>query len=127
VKKLQQKFLDAEFLVISGEAEEQSIGDCLALLDKAEVNWRHLENLDLPSLASTLQHCDLFLGHDSGISHLAAACGVPAVLLFGPTDPQIWAPQNPGVKTILAPEKDLSQIEAGAVVSEAQRHLRPLG
>jgi len=119
VEELQQKFPGAEFVIISGEAEERSIGDCLALLDKAKVNWRHLEHLDLPTLASALQQCDLFLGHDSGISHLAAACGVPTALLFGPTDPKIWAPQNPGVKTIVATEGDLSRIEADEVVGVA--------
>ena len=119
VEKLQHKFLGAEFVIISGEAEERSIGDCLALLDKAKINYSHLEHLNLPTLASALQQCNLFLGHDSGISHLAAACGVPSVLLFGPTDPKIWAPQNPGVKTIVAAEGDLSRIEADEVVEMA--------
>jgi ADP-heptose:LPS heptosyltransferase len=40
------------------------------------------------------------MGHDSGISHLAAAAGAPCVLLFGPTDPAVWAPANPGVRVI---------------------------
>ena len=70
-------------------------------------------------MACEVQQCDLFLGHDSGISHLAAACGLPAVLLFGPTDPRIWAPQNPKVKTIVATEGDLSRIEADEVLTTA--------
>ncbi|MBK8094458.1 MAG: hypothetical protein IPK32_21480 [Verrucomicrobiaceae bacterium] len=40
-------------------------------------------------LASRLSTSAAFFGHDSGISHLAAACGVPSLLLFGPTDPAV--------------------------------------
>ncbi len=116
---LQEKFPIAEFLIISGEAEERSIGDCLTLLDQAQVNYQHLEQLKLTEVAARLQGCDLFLGHDSGISHLAAACGLPALLLFGPTDARIWAPQNPAVTTIGAAGGDLSKIKATEVVAQA--------
>ena len=54
----------------------------------------------LGALAAHLASCRLFLGHDSGISHLAAACGAPCVLLFGPTDPAMWAPPGPHVSVI---------------------------
>jgi ADP-heptose:LPS heptosyltransferase len=36
--------------------------------------------------------CDLVVGNDTGTLHLAAACGVPTVTLFGPTDPRKWNP-----------------------------------
>lgn len=49
-------------------------------------------NFPLEALVDELGRCDLFLGHDSGISHLAAACGLRCVLLFGSTDPAVWAP-----------------------------------
>lgn len=119
VEKLQQKFPPAEFLIVSGEAEERSIGDFLRLLKTTEANWRHLEYLELPSLATTLQTCDLFLGHDSGVSHLAAACNTPAVLLFGPTNPRVWAPRNPAVRVIQAPNGDLSKITGEEVLAAA--------
>ena len=118
-KSLQQKFPGAEWMIISGEAEERSIDDCLSLLDVAQIPYRHLNHLSLPSLATVLRSCDLFLGHDSGISHLAGSCGMPAVLLFGPTDPKIWAPQNPGVNVVSAEAGDLSRIEANEVVEKA--------
>jgi len=56
--------------------------------------------LPLPELAAVLQRCRLFLGHDSGVSHLAAAVGTPCVLLFGPTDPSMWAPPGPDTHVI---------------------------
>ncbi|MBM3852197.1 MAG: glycosyltransferase family 9 protein [Verrucomicrobia bacterium] len=59
-----------------------------------------LINPTLPALAHHLARSRVFLGHDSGISHLAAACGTPCLLLFGPTDPSIWAPPAPHVRII---------------------------
>ncbi|MEK7783617.1 MAG: glycosyltransferase family 9 protein, partial [Candidatus Binatota bacterium] len=35
--------------------------------------------------------CDLYLGNDSGVTHLASVLGVETVALFGPTDPLQWA------------------------------------
>lgn len=59
-----------------------------------------LENASLEELVTHFQSCRLFLGHDSGISHLAAACGAPCLLLFGPTDPAMWAPPAARVRII---------------------------
>jgi heptosyltransferase-2 len=61
--------------------------------------------LPLPILAVLLQRTELFLGHDSGVTHLAAAADadLPIVALFGPTDPAVWAPSRPGVRVLRAP------------------------
>ncbi|MBW6414371.1 lipopolysaccharide heptosyltransferase family protein [Methylacidiphilum fumariolicum] len=47
-------------------------------------------NQDLPSVGAILKLCNLFCGHDSGITQLAMAVGCPSIALFGPTDPTIW-------------------------------------
>ena len=90
----------ARLLLIGGEADAAQIATVRASLRGAHVLLA--QNLPLPHLAAVLQRCRLFLGHDSGISHLAAAVGTPCVLLFGPTDPAVWAPANPGVKIVTA-------------------------
>jgi heptosyltransferase-2 len=59
-----------------------------------------LVNRPLEELVAHFARCRLFLGHDSGVSHLAAASGVRCVLLFGPTDPAVWAPPTPGVQVV---------------------------
>ncbi len=59
-----------------------------------------MASLPLTELAAVLVHCDIFIGNDSGISHLAAGLGLPSVLLFGPTDPDVWAPMGKNVKVL---------------------------
>jgi ADP-heptose:LPS heptosyltransferase len=78
-------------VVISGEADE-------AQTDQLEREWKNRDvrfarNLPLPRLAAVLER-SIFIGHDSGISHLAAAAGANCILLFGPTDPDVWAPRT---------------------------------
>lgn len=53
---------------------------------------KELVELPLPDLARELQHCDLYIGNDSGISHLAAALGVPTIAIFRASNPAIWRP-----------------------------------
>ena len=59
-------------------------------------------DLDLAQLAALLAGGDLYLGNDSGVSHLAAAVGTRTVALFGPSDERQWAPRGPRV-TVLRP------------------------
>ena len=108
-------FPDAHFLIIGGESDT----DRLAVLEKSapsEVTF--LKNLPLPELGATLSQCTFFLGHDSGISHLAAASGTPSLLLFGPTDPDIWAPANSHTTTLKATDGDLSRLEVATVLAK---------
>lgn len=86
--------LDAPVSLIVGEAERAAWADFAA----PRVTVLHAPPLE--DLAAHLAGCRHFLGHDSGIGHLAAACGVPCTLLFGPTDPAMWAPPAPHVRVL---------------------------
>jgi ADP-heptose:LPS heptosyltransferase len=86
------KELPGPVAMILGEAEVERWTPWVAD-NRVEV----LAGRPLAELVAHLGRCRLFLGHDSGISHLAAASGAPCVLLFGPTDPAIWAPPAPRV------------------------------
>lgn len=62
-------------------------------------------------LAAVLDRVDLLVTNDSGPSHVAWARGVPSVVLFGPTNPQRWAPLEPQLhRAILAPDHDLQKL-----------------
>jgi heptosyltransferase III len=63
-----------------------------------------MANRPLDQVARMLSHCRLYLGNDSGLTHLAAAVAGPDVLaLFGPTDPRVWAPLGPQVHPLTVP------------------------
>ncbi len=49
-------------------------------------------------VAAVLRGCRLYLGNDSGLTHLAAAAGAPVLALYGPTDPRVWAPAGYSVR-----------------------------
>ena len=55
---------------------------------------------DLFELACWLKRAALYVGNDSGITHLAAAVGMPTVALFGPSNPGVWAPRGQNVKVL---------------------------
>jgi ADP-heptose:LPS heptosyltransferase len=57
---------------------------------------------DLGELACFLAGAVLYIGNDSGITHLAAAVGTPTLAIFGPTDPQVWAPRGDHVRVVRA-------------------------
>jgi heptosyltransferase-3 len=59
-----------------------------------------LSNPPLPVLATLLNKCAAYIGNDSGVTHLAAAIGAKVVAIFGPTDPEIWAPRGKNVTVI---------------------------
>jgi ADP-heptose:LPS heptosyltransferase len=53
-----------------------------------------VSGLPLLRLSALLSVCRIYIGSDSGVSHLAAAAGIPTISVFGPTDPRAWAPQG---------------------------------
>lgn len=72
---------------------------------------------DAQALAATLATARAFVGNDSGPSHLAAMLGVPTVALFGAGQPDVYAPQGPCVRVLLAPERVLAALQPAAVLA----------
>lgn len=69
---------------------------------------------NLYELGCWLAGARLYIGNDSGISHLAAAVGTPTIVIFGPTDPAVWAPRG---SQVLAP---LESIEPAGVIGAVE-------
>jgi heptosyltransferase-3 len=91
---------DLALLLVEGEADAEPA----RFLLEAWKDVPHLRarELPLPILAALLREATLFLGHDSGVTHLAAASrrDLPVIALFGPTDPVVWAPPRSGVRVL---------------------------
>jgi len=69
---------------------------------------------DLYELGCWLRGARLYIGNDSGITHLAAAVGTPVVAIFGPTNPAVWAPRGDQVQVLSG---DLSAIGVEPVLA----------
>ncbi len=106
--------------IIGGEADRAALEALAPLRENARADF--WENLPLSSLAKRLAGAGVYLGHDTGISHLAAALNVPSLLLFGPTDPAVWAPPHGNVAVLRAPDNDLACLIPATVVAAARRN-----
>lgn len=85
-------------LLVGGEADLARVRKLAANLP---VNrFRLVESLPLVELAARLKTCAGFIGHDSGISHLAAALGLPGLVLWGETISEIWRPLSSRVQIV---------------------------
>jgi heptosyltransferase-3 len=94
-------------VIVSGEADEDQVRSLRAIWKNERV--RFAKNFTLPELAAVLENA-IFVGHDSGISQLAAAAGANCILLFGPSDPEVWAPKNEKVQIIQAPTGEMPSL-----------------
>lgn len=94
--------LPGKTLVLAGEVEEQGLDrrDREQLLNAGA---RFLRSLD--ELVDVLQEAQLYIGFDTGPTHLAAQMGLRTIALFGPTDAHQWAPIGPQV-TLIAPRAE---------------------
>jgi heptosyltransferase III len=101
-------------LVVAGEADEERVRFLETVWEGKPI--RFAKNLALPHLAALLED-SVFIGHDSGISHIAAAVGARCILLFGPTDPAVWAPTNENVRVLRAPDKNLQLLRVDNLIA----------
>jgi heptosyltransferase III len=90
------------FLLVGGEAEGERLQRLAAALPPARV--RVAQSRPLSELAQMLQQCAAFIGHDSGISHLAAAVGLPGLILWGETAEEIWRPPSDKMLVLRHPD-----------------------
>ncbi|MFV0337746.1 MAG: glycosyltransferase family 9 protein [Chthoniobacterales bacterium] len=106
------------YLIVGGEADK----DLLEKINQAKLqNTKILPPLPLPQLGALLTRAHHYLGHDTGISHLAAAAGTPSLLLFGPTNPAIWAPTAPFVKILKSPTNNINDLPLSVVYERVEK------
>ena len=118
------RYFAGSLLIVSGEADKDQIRQLESIWRNPGV--RFAKYLPLPDLAAALEHT-IFVGHDSGISHLAAAAGAKCILLFGPTDSAVWAPLNENARVIRAPNGDLDGLDVDLVRAALDQELMRIG
>lgn len=110
--------------LIAGEVErEQFSATDIRTFESTGGHWI----IDLPELFATLAAARGYIGADTGPTHLAAQLGLPTLALFGPTDPNRWAPIGPRVR-VLAPAQPMGMewLTADAVHTQAASLLREI-
>lgn len=80
-----QRKKDGQVLILLGPAEEKEAKEWRAVGET-------VTDLSLMQIAALLSRAELYLGNDSGVSHVAGAVGARGIVLFGPTEPQKWRP-----------------------------------
>ncbi len=108
-----------DFLLVGGEADDKVVREF-----RARCRLRRLKTLLNPSpgdLCQALNGCTVFIGHDTGVTHLAAAVGTPTVALFGPTNPNLWAPLGEHVTVVRSPDGLMESIRVGEAAEPCRR------
>jgi ADP-heptose:LPS heptosyltransferase len=112
VKRIASRF--EGLLLIGGEADDE-------VIQAFQLRWRgptfeSVVRLNLWDLVRALTRCTIFVGHDTGVTHLAAAVQTPTVALFGPTNPDIWRPLGAHVKIVRGDEERMDAISVTTVL-----------
>ena len=105
-RQLKQSGLDPVFL--AGPADDPSPFN----------EFRVHRNAPLSGVKSIVSGASLFVGNDSGPAHIAAAFGIPVVVLFGPSNPITWAPWRTESQVLTSPE-GMSGISIAQVITAA--------
>jgi ADP-heptose:LPS heptosyltransferase len=106
---------------LSGPAEQER--GTLAALGPDETV---LAALSLEQVAAVLALADVYVGNDSGITHIAAAVrrpdgrATPTVALFGPTNPQVWGPRGPHGRIVRSDDGAVGNIDVDRVWGEVR-------
>jgi len=96
---------------ILGPAEmERGYGRHLA--EDADV----VAGVPLTELVRILASAACYIGNDSGVSHLAAWCETPSVVLFGPSDVTVWRPLGSRVACVVSQSGTMEGIDVSQVV-----------
>ncbi|MDR3671748.1 MAG: glycosyltransferase family 9 protein [Holophaga sp.] len=107
IGRLRQEGIPHLLLGGPGEDEAQAAAIQAALPGVPDLTGK----LPLSASAAVVAQAKALVGNDSALGHLAAACGIPSVLVFGPTRPSVTAPVGPGVRILR--REDLPCLECG--------------
>jgi heptosyltransferase-3 len=100
--------------------------------DRLKTGFGVLPPADLIGLAETFAASCGYLGNDSGVTHVAAAVGIPVTVLFGPSDPGLWASRAPVVRVVRSAQPTTESLAALSVetvwdaVTQMLNHVEPL-
>lgn len=123
------------FLALEKDLRQTQRAICFCILGEADAPLRSavelvfaadriLYNMTLNELAGVMAQARVYVGNDSGITHLAAAVRVPVVALFGPSNPASWGPRG-DVTIVQHPSGSIEAIDTFRVLESVRSRLNP--
>lgn len=108
-----QTFPEHHILLLAAPFEGKALTTLMDALDPKLKERTHIMlSPDLNEVAATLKQCDMFLGNDSGLMHMAASLSVPTIGLFGPSNDRRYGPFGDNTIILRTPQtlKDLESL-----------------
>lgn len=115
------------FACVAAELQEQGLEPMILAGPADDVSrfsrFQVFHNAPLAEVKNLISGAALFVGNDSGPAHIAAAFGIPVVVLFGPSNPVTWAPWRTEAR-VLTSEGSIDRITVDQVLAAAQGLVR---
>jgi ADP-heptose:LPS heptosyltransferase len=103
-------------VVVEGPRDAESVSE---FLDECDVEAAIVRGRGIGDVAALLRRADCVICNDTGVMHVSAAVGATTLAVFGPTDPDRWAPRAGGLNVVRAPDGLLAQLTPDAVARRA--------
>jgi ADP-heptose:LPS heptosyltransferase len=103
-------------IVLTEGPEDARLVQAVAAMLGGAARWR----ASLGATLGLLEQAQLALCNDTGMSHVAAAVGVPTIVVFGPTDSQRWKPPGAHVHAVCAASGRVADVDPRAVLDVAR-------
>ncbi|RMG74515.1 MAG: glycosyltransferase family 9 protein [Chloroflexi bacterium] len=103
--------LNADIILLGGPGDQAIVEAVQTYLDKPARAF--IGELSFPQIAALAAQSQLYIGNDTGLTHLAAAAGARTVMILGPSDPARYAPFTPHSLAIWKP----TPLKRGGVAS----------
>ncbi len=104
----------ASVILLGGPGDRELVAEVERQLDASSVSW--VDRLTFQEIGALSAKALVYVGNDSGLTHLAAASGAKTVMLMGPTDPKRYAPYTPDHLALWKP----IELSAGGAVDAAR-------
>jgi ADP-heptose:LPS heptosyltransferase len=113
--------IEANFYAVKGPRDARQVEE---FGRSVRAPYTVLEGRSIGDVAAVLRESDLVLCNDTGIMHVACAVGANTLAVFGPTDPERWAPRCKNLAVVRAENGDLRRLDVETVVDRALSAIR---